>query len=464
MAFPRLNNISFWLLPPSLILLLASAFVEQGAGTGWTVCAMLSLITHLSVVIELNTTKCGDLLYSPPFKYSGGTEMNTHSTSPSDVKMSSTWGQSAWAFLLIYTPAGLTSKTVLLGFVPAILQIVLSVCMSLLSIFKAVFSFGVLSIAITHNKLLTRKITAQGRSSETTRGASRSKHSSRPQSVEPTVDFSNWLVGVTDGDGTFYFGLNQKGNWVFSFQIAQSTYNMRMLYHIKSNLGVGEVSITDPGKQIAVYRIRSIQNIIDYILPIFDENPLLTSKYFNYAKFKEAILIANDSSLSKAVKNSLIMPIKLRTMPENYVSPAWSVIGNTISSLADALKVMSKSWIIGFTEAEGSFYLTSKSATRIAHSFEITQKLDIIVLEAIAMILGLKVTQKATYNTVVTTSAQKIPFLIDYFFKTMKGMKSLEYRIWARSFKKRENYVYLYNTRELMRKIRATRSKAMAKR
>jgi hypothetical protein len=37
MAFPRLNNISFWLLPPSLILLLMSSLVENGAGTGWTV-------------------------------------------------------------------------------------------------------------------------------------------------------------------------------------------------------------------------------------------------------------------------------------------------------------------------------------------------------------------------------------------------------------------------------------------
>ena len=37
MAFPRLNNISFWLLPPSLILLLLSSLVENGAGTGWTV-------------------------------------------------------------------------------------------------------------------------------------------------------------------------------------------------------------------------------------------------------------------------------------------------------------------------------------------------------------------------------------------------------------------------------------------
>jgi hypothetical protein len=37
MAFPRLNNISFWLLPPALILLLLSSLVENGAGTGWTV-------------------------------------------------------------------------------------------------------------------------------------------------------------------------------------------------------------------------------------------------------------------------------------------------------------------------------------------------------------------------------------------------------------------------------------------
>ena len=95
MAFPRLNNISFWLLPPSLILLLASAFVEQGAGTGWTVKCKLSLIIIMFVSIYnlLNITRCGKLLYS---------EMNTHSLLNyfsiiwNDVKMSSTWGQSAW--------------------------------------------------------------------------------------------------------------------------------------------------------------------------------------------------------------------------------------------------------------------------------------------------------------------------------------------------------------------------------
>ena len=51
--------------------------------------------------------------------------------------------------------------------------------------------------------------------------------------------------------------------------------------------------------------------------------------------------------------------------------------------------VMSKPWLVGFTEAEGSFYLVAKSNTRLVHAFEITQKLDEIVLIAIKYILGI---------------------------------------------------------------------------
>lgn len=84
---------------------------------------------------------------------------------------------------------------------------------------------------------------------------------------------------------------------------------------------------------------------------------------------------------------------------------------------------------MGFTEAEGSFYLVSKDSSRITHAFEITQKLDIIVLTAIGLILGVKVTVKRTYNTVGTTATFPISYIISYFHSTMKGMKSLEYRI-----------------------------------
>ena len=435
MAFPRLNNISFWLLPPSLILLLASAFVEQGAGTGWTVKCKLSqiLILFVSIYNQLNITRCRKLLYS---------EMNTHpvlnnfSTVWNDVKMSSTWGQSAWILYKIILPSGITFTNLVIGLV----------CYACYNMYiNAIAIFNVISNSVSFSK----------NPSETQRNAFSSGI------VNNSTNFKEWLIGITDGDGTFYFAKTKKGIWTFSFQIGQSNYNLRLLYYIKSMLGVGSVSATDAKDNTAHYRVRNIQHIIQYILPIFDAYPLLTSKYFNYDLFKKAILIMNDSSLSNQEKDEKIFYLKAQCLPNNYISPAWNSVNNQVTSIVDAMSVMTKSWLIGFTEAEGSFYIVKKGPLRLVHAFEITQKLDKIVLEAIAFILGLKVTTKKTYMTVVTTNPKSIENSISYYFKTMKGMKALEYRIWARSFTKKAKasggFEYMTKIKNLMRTIRSIR-------
>jgi hypothetical protein len=84
---------------------------------------------------------------------------------------------------------------------------------------------------------------------------------------------------------------------------------------------------------------------------------------------------------------------------------------------------------VGFTEAEGSYYLVSKESTRIVHAFEITQKLDLIVLQAIASILGIRLGKKKTHYTVVTTNSRSISNIIEYYSNTMKGIKAVEFRI-----------------------------------
>jgi hypothetical protein len=146
---------------------------------------------------------------------------------------------------------------------------------------------------------------------------------------------------------------------------------------------------------------------------------------------------------------------------DNYISPAWKIVNNNVSCLADAQIIMTKSWLVGFTEAEGSFYLVTKSVGRIVHAFEITQKLDKIVLDSIGYLLGIKVIKKKTYFTVGTTNAKHIFNIILYFHNTMKGMKSLEYRIWARSFNKikvgQARFEYLTKVRNQMRNIRSIR-------
>lgn len=94
--------------------------------------------------------------------------------------------------------------------------------------------------------------------------------------------FEEWLVGFTDGDGNFSI-TNQKEKWGLSFKLTQSRYNLRILNYIKKELGVG--SITKYGTK-GQYFIRDRKAIESKLIPIFDRYPLLTSKHFDYIKFK----------------------------------------------------------------------------------------------------------------------------------------------------------------------------------
>jgi hypothetical protein len=273
--------------------------------------------------------------------------------------------------------------------------------------------------------------------------------------------FFQWLVGFMDGDGSFTISCQKlkegKLKWNLFFKIGQSNYNLRVLYFIKKELGFGSVQL-DTKTTNTDFRIRDKKIINKVIFPIFDKYPLLTSKYFEYTKFKKAYEILTNLNISSEEKNTLLLELKNQKLPDGYVSPAWEKINYNIKTTNDAKSIMSKYWLVGFTEAEGSFYLVKKSSLRLVHGFETTQKLDFIVLQSIARILGISVMNKKTYNTVVTTNSRAILNIIDYYKNTMKGMKALEYKIWARSFIKfKGNFNELNKIRNLIRDIRLIR-------
>lgn len=264
--------------------------------------------------------------------------------------------------------------------------------------------------------------------------------------------FYQWLVGFTDGDGTFSIAY-QNGKWSLAFKLSQHEYNLRLLHFIKRQLGVGNINKETKTKMVS-YRIRDRKKLVQVIFPIFDNYPLLTSKYFNYLKFKEAYRILEDSSLTKSKKDELMFDLlkKLPAAPKGYTSPAWKLVNNVVSNVNEAKQVMSKAWLIGFTEAEGSFYLVNKTKDRIVHGFEFTQKLDLIVLSAIGCILGIKPRSKKTYHTVVTTNSRSIENIIKYYSNTMKGLKTFEFKVWARCYVKHKGDFTKLN--EIRNKIR----------
>jgi len=267
--------------------------------------------------------------------------------------------------------------------------------------------------------------------------------------------FEQWLVGVTDGGGSFSI-VSQNNKWSLAFKIAQPRYNLRLLFYIKKELKVGSVT-KDGTKGLFFIRDRKMLNGI--IFPIFDKYPLLTSKMFNYKKFKEAYVILDNNSLSKDEKDKKLFILKDEQVPINYISPPWITTNLPLTSVNDVKNIMSKPWLVGFIEAESSFYLVKKDSNIIVHGFGLTQKLDSVVLEAIGLLLHIatkvRFESKHNYYNLDTTNSRAIENIIEYFINTMKGMKSLEYRIWARSYVKHKgNLVKLTKPRDLIIKLR----------
>ena len=391
MAFPRLNNMSFWLLPPALILLLLSSLVENGAGTGWTVLVLLLILfiylvnldklSYYRDIVFKNSTRCEKILL---------------------------FGSKCSPFYFNGRKKVTDMETIRLG----------------LTFFS-----------LTHQRLNVEHLISKFSSFNVNKNSL----------SENKEIFHQWLVGFTDGEGTFSIvHLNNK--WSLIFKIEQNIYNIRILHFIKKQLGVGKIHIEKDGK-LACFIVRDLAVLQSIIFPIFDKYSLLTYKHFYYIKFKQVHAILYNSSLILSDKDTLIFNLINIQLSSDFISPAWSSVDFVINNFEKASKVMSKAWLIGYTEAKGNFYFVKKSATRIVHAFEITQKSDEIVLLAIKYILHISTnvkSKKAGYFTIVTTNSRAIENIILYFKKTMKSLKSVEYRIWSRSYlKNKGNFIAL---------------------
>jgi len=86
-------------------------------------------------------------------------------------------------------------------------------------------------------------------------------------------------------------------------------------------LGVGEVRVASDG--MAEFRIRDTKLLLKHIIPLFDQNPLLTSKHYNYQLFKQALLIASadKTAIPSIQKHAMLTKLKAQIRPSDYVSP-----------------------------------------------------------------------------------------------------------------------------------------------
>lgn len=404
MAFPRLNNISFWLLVPSLLLFVFSAIIENGAGTGWT--------------LEFNK----ELFYS-------------------NIKKSEFSSMCETLQIILFY--------IILYVIYYLHQMFL-----LLIINHAMY----INMYIAGRRYAWLKNKRFFSNHQRLNGEHLYKNKNKNKNKNNSIEFEQWFVGFTDGNGSFHIWQQKVGDnkkWNLSFKLTQSSYDGKALNYIKRELGVG--SIIKDGKKLKFF-IRDIKKIESVLIPIFDKYPLLTTKYFYYIKFKKALSILNNTEFTKEYKDIEILKLKNLKPPVDYISPAWNNASLPLTNVKSINYVMTKSWLVGFIEAKGSFYLTKQassfylikqaSSVRL-EGFVVRQKFDKIVLESICILLDIntKKIYKDIYDRYIlnTINSLDIEKIMVYFDNTMKGNKSFKYKIWAKSYVKHDHIYTIRN-------------------
>lgn len=417
-AFPRINNIAFWFLVPSMLFAVLSCLIDEGPGTGWTI----EVISCSKILLDAGNTWSRWCLINYSF-----------------------WCLINYSFVFfLYLFLVVLKSTKFKNDIHIIIQKVKRFI--IISRSACIYRYIHQRLNVIRPFIYYLKKTLTLFSNKNNSNLSSLEILNKNKFMKPNktpFNFEEWLVGFTDGDGTFNIYINKKNNkLIFTYKIALSSNNLQLLNYIKSELKCGDVGL-ETNKHIAYFRIRDRVHLLQKVIPIFDKYPLLTSKQFNYLKFKKALLLSFDYS-EKIDKIKQITEIKNEIVPNDYISNVWSDVD--LNDLPSIERIMSRSWLIGFIEAEGSFYYVKKSQTplRVVHGFGITQKKDKIILDCIRLILNIPSKVKFNRNNFYSlddTNSINIPHIIDYFTSNdktsiLKGIKSYEFKIWKRTFYK----------------------------
>lgn len=176
-----------------------------------------------------------------------------------------------------------------------------------------------------------------------------------------------WVTGFSDGESSFSVSVTHnkayKTGYVFipSFAIELKDKDLDLLYKIQGFFqGVGKVYKIE-NKGHAVYAVTKISDLNNIIIPHFIKYPLLTIKRINFLLFKEIIdLMYKKSHLTLGGAQSVINirasmnKGATRNFLENfpYTVPVGLPYINPLS-----VKDISVDWLIGFTDAEGCFFI-----------------------------------------------------------------------------------------------------------
>lgn len=106
------------------------------------------------------------------------------------------------------------------------------------------------------------------------------------------MDIKSYLSGYTDGEGCFCVSINKsnrhKSGWEIrpSFSISQNSDRAQVIELLPQYFGCGTIR-PDRSDKTLKYEVRSVDELVERILPHFEETPLLSGKQHDFELFAE---------------------------------------------------------------------------------------------------------------------------------------------------------------------------------
>ena len=224
-----------------------------------------------------------------------------------------------------------------------------------------------------------------------------------PNNQIPSENFLTWLVGFTEGEGSFI--VNNRGD--LAFVITQATIDKQVLEFIQEILGFGVVM---PQSAITSRYVTQNKKEIDILVSLFNGNLVLPKRQETFDLFVKGF----NKWVTKG--RILLEPVVINNRP--------------------ILPTLNDAWFAGFTDGEGCFTCSIGEKRGFSFNFNISQKweINLTVLEHFSVLFknGI-VSRHSEENTYEFRlgGVNNCKNVFSYFDKyTLYTKKSLSYKLW----------------------------------
>ena len=104
------------------------------------------------------------------------------------------------------------------------------------------------------------------------------------------------MAGFVDGEGCFSVSIHPHPSaphgWLIHpvFQVYQHRDNADILDAMRHFFGCGTVTSKGPNSSVMTFSVYSKKDLLERVIPFFDQHSLVAGKYYDYLRFREVVM------------------------------------------------------------------------------------------------------------------------------------------------------------------------------